>query len=159
MKVGTLIIMTGAILALSASAAQANLDRILPVKQTFAVQHKIVTHKKVVTHKVAKNQSTGPRYIHLPGPSTPPAPYVGECISSGNNCTDQQLCDIWGMNCDLVTNPALVAAPTATAPDAGSTSTAPDSAPANSSTGVASDDNSTQCPSGTMWDAEYQDCN
>jgi hypothetical protein len=159
MKVGTLIIMTGAILALSASAASANLDRILPVKQTFAVHHKGVTHKKVVKHKVAKKQSTGPRYIHLPGPTTPPVPYVGDCISSGNNCTDQQLCDIWGMNCDLVeTSTPSVAAPAAPTPDAGSAGTAPatDSAPANS---VASDDNSMVCPSGTMWDAEYQYCN
>ncbi len=126
------------------------------------MHHKGVTHKKVVAHKVVKKKSTGPRYIHLPGPSTPPAPYVGDCISSGNNCTDQQLCDIWGMNCDLVeTGTPSVAAP---APDASSSTTSPstDSAPADSSTSTntaASDDNSMLCPSGTMWDAEYQYCN
>ena len=164
MKARTLIIMTGAILALTASAAQANLDRMLPAKPTFAVHHKVVTHKKVVAHKVGKNQSTGPRYIRIPGSGGQPSTYVDDCLSSGNNCTDQQLCDIWGMNCDLVTSaPANVAAPTGSAPDASSTTTAPstDSAPTGSSASTnstASDDYSMLCPGGSLWDAEYQYC-
>jgi hypothetical protein len=164
MKVGTLIIMTSAILALTASAASANLERVLPAKPTVAAHHKVLTHKKAVTHKVAKKQSTGPLYIYLPGPSTPPVPYVGDCLTSGNNCTDQELCDIWGMNCDLITTtPAPVAAPAESAPDASSTST--DAATASSSVDTSTDDNtlatdtnSVLCPSGTVWDEDHQYC-
>ena len=161
MKARTLIIMTGAILALTASAAQANLTRTLPTNQTFALHHKVVTHKKVVAHKVTKKQSTGPRYIYIPGPVGQPSTPADDCPYSGNNCTDQQLCDIWGMNCDLiVTSPTTVTAPTKSAPDASLTDTAPSthSAPADSSTSSTSNDSSTLCPSGSMWDYEYQYC-
>ncbi len=161
MKARTLIIMTGAILALTASAAQANLDRMLPAKQTFGVHHKVATHKKVVAHKVAKNHSTGPIYIHIPGPAGQPSASTDDCLASGNNCTDEQLCEIWGMNCDVVNStPANVAAPAESAPEASSTSAVPstDSAPTDSSTSSTSNDSSTLCPSGDMWDFEYESC-
>ena len=163
MKARTLIIMTGAILALTASAAQANLTRTLPTNQTFALHHKVVTHKKVVAQKVTKKQSTGPRYIYIPGPVGQPSTPADDCPYSGNNCTDEQLCDIWGMNCDLLVispSPTTVAAPTESAPAASSTDTAPstDAAPAESSTTSTSNDSSTLCPSGGLWDYEYQYC-
>ena len=62
MKARTLIIMTGAILALSASVAQASVQRTLPAKQTLAAHHKVV----------AKKVTTLPIYIYV-APSSQPA--------------------------------------------------------------------------------------
>ena len=41
-------------------------------------------------------------YIYYPAPPTPPQPYVdpNECEDNGTNCTDAQLCEFWGENCD-----------------------------------------------------------
>ena len=43
-----------------------------------------------------------PRYIYVPGPTTAPSAYVdpNECQDNGTNCTDFQLCEFWGENCD-----------------------------------------------------------
>jgi hypothetical protein len=43
-----------------------------------------------------------PRYIYVPAPATAPSSYVdpNECQDNGNDCTDQQLCQFWGENCD-----------------------------------------------------------
>ncbi len=164
MKARTFIITTGAILALTASAAQANLDRMLPAKHSLAMQHKVVAHKKVMAHKVTKQVSTSPRYIHFPGPAGPTSVYADDCLTSGNNCTDQQLCDIWSMNCDLVTStPPSVATLSEAAPDAISKNTAPSTQvpPADTSTvdnTAASDMNSVICPSGGLWDEDHQYC-
>jgi len=77
-----------------------------------------VTHKKAVHHIVKKSKtssksqtkvssssktagSTPPLYIHIPvGPAPAVAPSAADdCATTGNDCTDQQLCDIWGENC------------------------------------------------------------
>jgi hypothetical protein len=63
MKARTLISMTGAILALSASVAQASVQRPLTAKHTIATAHKIVV-KKPVTRQ--------PLYIYV-APSGLPA--------------------------------------------------------------------------------------
>ena len=43
-----------------------------------------------------------PRYIYVPAPATVPSSYVdpSECQENGINCTDPQLCQFWGENCD-----------------------------------------------------------
>ena len=97
MTARTFILAAGAMFALAAPAAQANLDRMLPTKAHFATHHKIVAKH----HKVSK--TTSPRYIHFPG--TPnqasSAPSQDDCVL-GDNCTVEQICAIWGMNCDLI---------------------------------------------------------
>jgi hypothetical protein len=50
--------------------------------------------------------------ICISGPSTPPQPAAAlddeqNCLVN-NICTDEQNCAIWGLNCNLVENPALV---------------------------------------------------
>ena len=66
MKARTLII-TGAILALSASVAQASVQRTLPAKQALAAHHKIVVKKTDKGHATTK-----PLYIYV-APSGQPA--------------------------------------------------------------------------------------
>ena len=41
-------------------------------------------------------------YIYAPGPVAGASTYAdpNECQDDGNNCTDQQLCQYWGENCD-----------------------------------------------------------
>ena len=67
MKARTLIIMTGTILALSASVAQASVQRTLPTKQALAAHHKIVVKKTDKGHA-----TTLPIYIYV-APSGQPA--------------------------------------------------------------------------------------
>jgi hypothetical protein len=89
MKARTLIIMTGAILALSASVAQASVQRTLPAKQA------LTAHTKVVAKAVAKKQSTArpttqPLYIYV-APSGQPASvytYDGSMICPDGNTLD-----------------------------------------------------------------------
>jgi hypothetical protein len=69
MKARTLIIMTGAILALSASVAQASVQRTLPAKQALAAHHKIVAKKTNKGHA-----TTQPIYIYV-APSGQPASF------------------------------------------------------------------------------------
>jgi len=113
------MITTGAIFALAAPAAQASMGRTLPVKVQFGTHHKIVVknHKVAATASAAKRKAgTGPLYIYVPGGpnQASSAPGANDCLAYGNNCTDQQLCEIWGENCDVVgamTNDAPTVAP------------------------------------------------
>ena len=66
MKARTLIIMTGAILALSASVAQASVQRTVPAKQTLAAHHKIAAKKANTGHA-----TTQPIYIFVPASGQP----------------------------------------------------------------------------------------
>jgi len=140
----TLIITTGALFALAAPAAQASLDRILPAKTQFATHHKIVAknHKVAAKTSTANHKAdTGPLYIYVPG--TPnqasSAPSADDCANTGNNCTNQQLCDIWGENCDLVGAMTNSAPPVESAPVVSSSGTDQSTAaPVNSSASAGS---------------------
>ena len=110
------IILVGAALAIAAPTAGATLDRSTPAKVKHAKVVKVtkVAKSKVGKTIVAKNHPpkvstvrSQPLYIYVSGPATlsPSASSSDDCMTSGNNCTDQQLCDIWGMNCDLVAAP------------------------------------------------------
>ena len=86
MKARTLIIMTGAILALSASVAQASVQRTLPAKQALAAHHKIVVAKTNTGHA-----TTQPLYIYV-APSGQPASvdsYDGSAICPDGNTLDE----------------------------------------------------------------------
>ena len=100
------IALASAILALAAPVANAKFDSSSPSK---ALHAKVLKHKHVAP-KV--KTMTGSRVLIIvsqfsPGPQ---AAFGDDCAMSGNNCTDQQLCELWGMNCDLV-----AAAPTSVA--------------------------------------------
>ena len=94
MKARTLISMTGAILALTASVAQASVQSTLPAK------HALTAHTKAVAKKaVAKKQSTGrpttqPLYIYV-APSGQPAAvdtsasYDGSMICPDGNTLEE----------------------------------------------------------------------
>ena len=81
MKARTLIIMTGAILALSASVAQASVQRTLPAKQGIAAHHKIV----------AKKATTQPLYIYFApsGQSASVASYDGSALCPDGTAVDE----------------------------------------------------------------------
>ncbi len=149
MKARTFIIMTSAIFCLAVPAAQANLDRTLPAKHGVAAHHKVVAKK---------SHASKPSYIFVPGPSGQASAGADDCATSGNNCTDQQNCDIWGMNCDLVgTSSTNDASPAESAPVASAASNASSTQDASVGTPT-NDDNSSLCPSGGTWDYEYQYC-
>ncbi len=85
MKARTLIIMTGAILALSASVAQASVQRTLPAK------HALTAHSKAVAKKPSTGRpTTQPLYIYV-APSGQPATvytYDGSMICPDGNTLD-----------------------------------------------------------------------
>ena len=89
MKARTLIIMTGAILALSASVAQASVQRALPAKHAITTAHKIVAKKANTGHA-----TTQPLYIYV-APSGQPASvdtstaYDGSMICPDGNTLDE----------------------------------------------------------------------
>jgi len=67
-----------------------------------------IVHKKVVA-KVTSHakstsgaKSTGPIMIIVKTSGTPAPVTVDDCATSGNDCTPEQLCELWGMNCDQV---------------------------------------------------------
>lgn len=78
--------------------------------------HRIVKHKTVagkasksakktttvVKVKPVPSQSRIVPYIYVPVPpnTAPPSVDPNGCVDSGTGCTDEQLCDFWGMNCN-----------------------------------------------------------
>jgi len=98
MKAWKTIVIAGAALALAAPAANATFDQTVSAK----ARHGKVVHHKRLAHKLTTK--TTPRVLiiitHLP--TGTPVATGDDCVQSANNCTDQQLCDLLGMNCDLV---------------------------------------------------------
>ena len=86
-----------AVAALAVPVANAKFDSSSPSKAKHA---KIVHHKKVAP----KIKTKTPRVLIIVAPYTVTGSMStgDDCAISGNNCTDQQLCDMWGMNCDQV---------------------------------------------------------
>src|SRR4029077_11793439 len=88
-----------------------------------SLSHKTVKHVK--THgKTARGSTKGqttpkpPLYISVPGFSGPAASSpnsTGECLINQDNCTDQQLCDGFGINCSTAVDQSGSTLPAATA--------------------------------------------
>ena len=99
MKAWKTLIVACALLAIAAPVASATSDRSLPVSAPNAKVTKKAHHKKVAP----KINLTTPRVLIVvaQGPTPSVADWGGDCATSGNNCTNQQLCDMWAMNCDL----------------------------------------------------------
>jgi hypothetical protein len=94
------MITTGALFALAAPAAQASLERILPSKQVLAAHHKVLAKKAHKSHAA----TTLPIYIYVPGPAS-------QTPTTSTDPTDQELCETYAMNCDLVVSTPTIAAP------------------------------------------------
>ena len=88
-----------AVVALAAPAANAKFDSSSPSK---ALHAKVLKHK----HVAPKIKTKTPRVLIIVAQLSPSAqaPSGDNCVLYGNDCTDQQFCDLWGMNCDLVTS-------------------------------------------------------
>jgi hypothetical protein len=99
MKAWKTLIAACAALAVAAPVANATFDRSLPSKAPQAKIAKKVHHKRLTP----KIKSTAPRVLIIvaQGPAPSVTDWAGDCASSGNDCTNQQLCDFWSMNCDL----------------------------------------------------------
>jgi hypothetical protein len=157
----TFILTAGAVFVLAAPAAQANLERILPSKTQFVTHHKIVAknHKVTAKHSTTKRKaSTGPLYIYFPGTPNQPgsAPSQDDCVL-GDNCTSVQLCNIWGLNCDLVGSATTNDAPPTVATQVKSPPSTNQSTPGPVDNS-ASNMNSLNCPGGGRWDEDHQYC-
>lgn len=121
MKIQTLIVAGAAAFALLAPAAGAagnkSARHVGPADQVTG--HRLVKHNRTTGSKaskpakvttLAKSKPAKPvkpatrvvPYIYVPGPTTPAPAYVDPngCADSGTDCTDQELCDYWGENCD-----------------------------------------------------------
>jgi hypothetical protein len=136
MNARTSILTAAAMLALAvpAAAGARSVTTFRVAKETTAhhdLGQSVAVHKSraIKTGKASKKaagksskQSVHPViYIKVPGPATPPSAVVdpNECQDSGNNCTDQQACEYWGMNCDSISSttvqtPSPPAAPATT---------------------------------------------
>ena len=111
MKIHTLIIGKGMIVALIAPVATASpintVPRLATGHQKSAQSSTAIT--KLASHAISpgvyfapwpSSPIVTPRYIYVPGFSGPPSiDAEPDCASSGANCTPRQLCDIWGENC------------------------------------------------------------
>lgn len=97
------ITLGGAMLALAAPAANASFDKVLPSKAPHVTKAG-KTNAKTKTPRPGGNVVVMIIAPPLPaGTQLQPAedPLLA-CEGTGADCTDAQLCDIWGMNCDQV---------------------------------------------------------
>ena len=105
MNAWKMLALATAVAALAVPVANAKFDSSSPSK---ALHAKVIKHKKVAP-KIKKT----PRVLIIVAPYMPTASMStgDDCAISGNNCTAEQLCDLWGMNCDQVAvSPSNVAA-------------------------------------------------
>jgi hypothetical protein len=113
-KIPTFLLMVGA--AILFAAPMANAREV--IGEYSVAPHKVVKHVK--TSKVAKHTKTSksktataktaaprpPLYIYVPPFSGTPTVAEGTdwCATYMVDCTDQQLCDNWGLNCSTAAN-------------------------------------------------------
>jgi len=98
MSVWKSLAMVSATLALAAPAANATYDRGVPAKTTHA---KVKAAKKVKHQRPA---TSGGRVVVITAniPATGQATGTDyDCAVSGNDCSDEQNCLIWGLNCEV----------------------------------------------------------
>jgi hypothetical protein len=130
MKIPMIMALAGAAIVFAAPVANARMatyDRTVP-------QHKIAKHVKTAKTKTAATTKATPRpplCIYVPPFTGTPTVSDGTdwCESSMVDCTDQQLCEYWGMNCSTGGDQPSPAQPAEPA----STTTSPSEVPAGSS--------------------------
>ena len=103
----------------------------------LASAHDVITEHSYLSHKTVKHvkthgntargstkrQTTPTLYISVPGIGATAAPSsTGECLINQDNCTDQQLCDGFGISCSSAVEPSGSTLPAATVTGGGVTS-------------------------------------
>jgi hypothetical protein len=99
MKAWKMLTVACTALALAAPAANATFDRSLPSKAPKAKVSKTAHHKRLAP-KIVREIPHRVLIVVAQGPTTGPD-WGWDCASSGDNCTTQQLCDLWAMSCDF----------------------------------------------------------
>jgi hypothetical protein len=170
MKISAFMLVAGAAIVFAAPIANASQNRAVPHNKVTTPGKSIkggTTGKAGTGAKGGKTVTTGtikvkpqpPLYIYIPGFSvglaaTPDPTQL--CFQSMENCSDQQLCENWGLNCSTAGRPTsdttpAIAVSTVEAIELGSqlssavVSDAPQGAPVAASDTTASND-------------EYEDC-
>jgi hypothetical protein len=125
-KIATFMLVAGAATVFAAPIANADKQRAVP-------QHKVATHgtthkgvapgKSAKASKPVKSGTTlttklnprPPLYIYVPGftgGSVASLDPTELCFQSMENCTDQQLCETWSMNCSTAGGQTADSTPT-----------------------------------------------
>ena len=157
------LITAGAIVALAAPAAQANLERITPAKAKIAQHHKVAP-KQQKQGTGSKASRTTQLYIYWPAPLAAPTSFdssADDCANYMVNCTDEQNCSFWGVSCGvIVSSSPTVATPVETIPveTAASDNPSTQSNPVDNAASDANAINAINCPGGGVWDEDYQYC-
>jgi hypothetical protein len=116
-KISAFMLVAGAAVAFAAPIANASHQRAVPHNKT-SVHGKTHQQVKTKTGSSIKVSPRPPLYIFVPGfsggpVSSPDATQL--CLEAIDNCTDQQLCDNWGLNCSTAggQTPVVETAPAA----------------------------------------------
>jgi hypothetical protein len=114
MKIRTLVVTTATIVGVAVPVATASQAKtpVHPTGHHKASAHSTATLSAASTSTARKTTAPGvvyvapfgplpiitPRYIYFPALPADPnaAPSADECTFSGNNCTPEQLCELWG---------------------------------------------------------------
>jgi hypothetical protein len=132
MKIPTIMMVAGAAIVFAAPVANAHMttyDRTVPLHKI--AKHKVVKPAKTAKAKTATTTKTAPKpplYVYVPPFTGTPSVSDGTnwCETSMVDCTDQQLCEHWGMNCSTGGDQPSPAQPAEPA----STTTSPSEVPA-----------------------------
>jgi len=115
MRVRTLTVALSAALVMASSATAATAKQA-PLRSSHAPKAVATPATKAARGKTRVSGTTPdtvyvapfgsvrivtPGYIYFPAPaaSSNAGTDVSDCASTGNGCTDEQLCEIWGENC------------------------------------------------------------
>jgi hypothetical protein len=113
------ILVAGAATVFAAPIASAHETKLHTTPAVHSVAKSTKAHSKKVGKSAKHVKSTPtkvvtptpPLYIYVPGYNGPPiaSDQTDACLGSIVNCTDEQLCEDWGENCDTVgSQPAAV---------------------------------------------------
>jgi len=99
MKALKTLIVASAALAIAVPVANATFDRSLPLNAPQTKIAKKAHHKRLAP----KIRPAAPRVLIIvaQGPTPSVAGSGSDCAGTGSGCTNQQLCDMWAVNCDL----------------------------------------------------------
>ena len=99
MRLRTLIIATGSTLAFAAPYAHATTTpRLAPAHPKTSTKPAVAQAGMYVAPFPSRPIVT-PRYVYLPPDAGNYPVVVVDCQAGGNDCTDDQLCAYWGVNC------------------------------------------------------------
>jgi hypothetical protein len=99
-------VQTPAFVAKTLKALRAQLKILTAKNAALAGKNKkLLAQIRALEAQIAGLRAQPPVPVPLPLPDLP----LDDCLASGNGCTHEQECTIWGYNCFLVEQPAQVA--------------------------------------------------